>query len=582
MALHIPSIDDVRHAEPLVREHVSPAPLIRSYPLEKELGLSGDRRVWLKDYGWTPVGSFKLLGALNWMAHNREAIGDRPVAAHSSGNFASGVSFAGSRFGKRVIIVMPDTAAKVKFERTRSFGAEIRTYNIARDHETGERDRLTRDIAEQENAVQASPYDDRYVIAGNGVGGLAIVEELKRQGRALSQFVCQVSGGGLMAGHALAIADGFPDASIVGVEPENADDFRQSLAAGERVRLERPTSICDGLLSYDVGEHNWPILKTLVARSVVVPDAETRQAMKWLYEQHGLRTEPSGAIATAALLTGKTETDGNGDIVVVVSGRNVDEDAFREWIDAEFLLPDFFFDLGFGHFVNEFDRHRRVFFAVLDKHGPSARFDRFRDCEHHLIRKRELVVNVDEQHEVDGIRFQLGRLLGPLVRHDVGDAEFLHPHFQSVEHLLLHVDGDDFPFVADFLGHQLRNHTAAGTDVGDDVARFQLEAFDEHAEFFFLFAGFAFEPARAGETHHVGDFPPHVELADAVGVVKSPRGVSGRGFLVVRFAGGGCSLLGAGGFRRRQQQRQPEGQQQAVTFRHHGISDRFRTGSAFA
>ncbi|MGC8644321.1 MAG: pyridoxal-phosphate dependent enzyme, partial [Isosphaeraceae bacterium] len=81
------TIDDVREAEPLIRAHVSPAPLIRSHALEKALGLPAGRRVWLKDYGWTPSGSFKLLGALNWMAHNLERIGERPVAAHSSGNF---------------------------------------------------------------------------------------------------------------------------------------------------------------------------------------------------------------------------------------------------------------------------------------------------------------------------------------------------------------------------------------------------------------------------------------------------------------------------------------------------------------
>jgi len=97
-----------------------------------------------------------------------ERIGARPVAVHSSGNFASGIAFAGMRFKKRVIVVMPETAPRVKFERTRSFGAEIRTYDIARDHETGERDRLTREIAEGEGAIQASPYDDPHVIAGNG------------------------------------------------------------------------------------------------------------------------------------------------------------------------------------------------------------------------------------------------------------------------------------------------------------------------------------------------------------------------------------------------------------------------------
>lgn len=332
MPISVANVDDVRHAQTILREHISVAPLIRSYEMERELGLSPGRRVWFKDYGWTPVGSFKLMGALNWVGNNLDRIGDRPIAAHSSGNFASGISFAGMRYNKRVIIVMPQNAPRIKFERTRSFGAEIRTYDIARDHETGERDRLTQEIAQQESAIQASPYDDFHVISGNGVGGLEIANELQRQSRDLSHFICQVSGGGLMAGHAIAIADAFPDAAIIGVEPDTADDFRQSLAAGRRVRMDHPTSICDGLLSYDVGEHNWPILHRCVTGSVAVPDARTQEAMKWLYEKHGLRTEPSGAIATASLLTGEVDPSGSGDIVVVISGRNVDEAAFRAWI----------------------------------------------------------------------------------------------------------------------------------------------------------------------------------------------------------------------------------------------------------
>jgi threonine dehydratase len=332
MTVRVVTIEDVRAAEPVVRPHVSPAPLIRSYALERALGLPESRRVWLKDYGWTPSGSFKCLGAVNWMANNLDRVGSRPVAAHSSGNFASGIAYAGLRFGRRVIVVMPQTAPRVKFERTRSFGAEVRTYDIVRDHETGERDRLTREIAEKEGAVQASPYDDPYVIAGNGVGALEVVRDLRREGRGVSHFLCPVSGGGLMAGQALAIADGFPGARVIGAEPAGADDFRQSLAAGSRVRIDRPASICDGLLSYDVGEHNWPILRRLVRQSLALSDAATRAAMRWLYEQHGLRTEPSGAIAVAALLERQFDLSGDGDLVVVVSGRNVDDDAFAVWI----------------------------------------------------------------------------------------------------------------------------------------------------------------------------------------------------------------------------------------------------------
>ena len=114
-----------------------------------------------------------------------------------------------------------------------------------------------------------------------------------------------------------------------------ADDFGQSLKAGERVRIDRPKSICDGLLSYDVGVHNWPILQKHLTEAVAVPDLETRQAMKWIYDRHGLRTEPSGAISLAAAMSGKIPLEGDGDMVIVISGRNVDEARFQEWISLD-------------------------------------------------------------------------------------------------------------------------------------------------------------------------------------------------------------------------------------------------------
>jgi len=328
----VATIRDVRYAEPIVHRYVTPSPLIRSYALENHLRLTSHRQVWIKDYGWSPVGSFKVMGALAWMDRHAEEIGNRPVAAHSSGNFACGISFAGMKYGKKVIIVMPETAPRVKFEMTKSFGADIRPYDITTDHLTGIRDKMIREIVDKEGALQASPYDDNDVIAGNGVGGLEIADELKRQGRTLSHFLCPVSGGGLMAGHALAIGNAFPEARIIGVEPDTADDFRRSLAADARIRLERPSGICDGLLSYDVGNHNWPILKQYVRESWGVPDSKTKGALRWLYEKHGLRSEPSGAITIAAALSHPELFEGDGDIVLVLSGRNIDEHPFQMWM----------------------------------------------------------------------------------------------------------------------------------------------------------------------------------------------------------------------------------------------------------
>jgi threonine dehydratase len=127
-------------------------------------------------------------------------------------------------------------------------------------------------------------------------------------------------------------ANGFPEAQTIGVEPAEASDFQQSLAKGERTRIPHPRSICDGLLSYDVGATNWPILQRLDKRSLAIPDLATRRAMKWLYERHGLRAEPSGAISLAAALSGEVDLGGSGDVVVVLSGRNVGDEAFRAWI----------------------------------------------------------------------------------------------------------------------------------------------------------------------------------------------------------------------------------------------------------
>lgn len=136
-----------------------------------------------------------------------------------------------------------------------------------------------------------------------------------------------------MAGHALVIDDAFPKAKIIGIEPSGADDFRQSLAAKKRVRIAKPESICDGLLSYDVGETNWPILQQCVDMSVVSTDCEIKNAMKWLWEKHGLRTEPSGAISVAACLDRKLDLSGDADVVLVVSGRNIDHDIFDRYLN---------------------------------------------------------------------------------------------------------------------------------------------------------------------------------------------------------------------------------------------------------
>lgn len=173
--------DDIVAAEKRIRPILSPAPLIRSYALERALGLPTHRRAWIKDYGWTPVGSFKVL---------RTQL-DRLPSFRSNRS-----SYHGTFLGQLCFWTILRLAAvwkasdhrhardmpRVKFELTQRFGAEIRTYDITTDHLTGTRDRMAKEIAAQEDALQASPYDDNHVIAGNGVGGLEIARSLQQEG----------------------------------------------------------------------------------------------------------------------------------------------------------------------------------------------------------------------------------------------------------------------------------------------------------------------------------------------------------------------------------------------------------------
>ena len=297
--------NDVLAASQRIEGNVLKTPLIESEVLGE--------RVWLKCECLQTGGAFKLRGATNRLLQLGPDELSRGVVAFSSGNHARGVAIAARRLGIRAIIVMPADAPQVKVDGTRSEGAEIIFY----DRRTESREAIATRISDETGATVVPSFDDPAIVAGQGTAGLEIVEQL---GRVPARIVVPCGGGGLAGGIALAV----PDAEIVIVEPERWDDMGRSLELGEIVPVEAnaPDTICDALQTPRVSPITFNILRDRHAKALFVSDDQAKDAVRFAFERHGLVIEPGGAVALAALLSGKIEP--KADTVAVLSGGNID------------------------------------------------------------------------------------------------------------------------------------------------------------------------------------------------------------------------------------------------------------------
>ena len=270
-------------------------------------------RVWLKAECLQTGGSFKLRGASNRLAQLSPAERKGGVVAFSSGNHAQGVAIAASRLGVRAAIVMPSDAPVLKIASTRAQGAEIVFYDRASE----DRIAIATALAEDRGAVLVPSFDDPHIVAGQGTAGLEIVEQCPEPVRRI--LVC-TGGGGLAAGIALAA----PEAEIVCVEPEGWDDMGRSLALGRIIPVEAdpPPTLCDALQTPSVSPITFGILHQRGARGVSVSEKEVRAAVRWAWHELQLVIEPGGAVALAALLSGKVPVEPG--TVATLSGGNVD------------------------------------------------------------------------------------------------------------------------------------------------------------------------------------------------------------------------------------------------------------------
>ncbi|SFH64031.1 threonine ammonia-lyase [Albimonas pacifica] len=313
-------IDDLHEAAEALRGQAIRTPLLEFDRLNAWAG----RRVFLKAESLQRTGSFKVRGAFNRLSRIAPRDRGAGVVAWSSGNHAQGVAAAARLLEMPATIVMPADAPAIKLRNTRALGAEVVLYDRRRES----REAIARLIAQTRGATLVPSYDDPLVMAGQGTVGLEIAAQVSAAGGEIGQVLVPCGGGGLIAGVATAMHAEAPGARVHPVEPADHDDTARSLAAGRR-RTARggAPSICDALLAPTPGALTFEVNRRLLSHGLSVDDETVRATMRFAFEALKLALEPGGAVALAALLSGAAPRS-EGDVVVVLSGGNVDAGAF--------------------------------------------------------------------------------------------------------------------------------------------------------------------------------------------------------------------------------------------------------------
>ena len=325
MTIHTASFDGVRDAARQIAGVAVRTPLIESPALNERLG----GRVLLKAETFQIAGAFKFRGAYNRISRLTAEERARGVVAYSSGNHAQGVAAAARMVGTSALIVMPADSPAIKVAGVRRFGGEVRLY----DRWTESREAIGAQVAEERGSVLVPPFDDPFVIEGQGTTALELLDQADGP---IDQLLCCCSGGGLMAGINLVLETRSPATKSYAVEPSAFDDTARSLAAGERVgHPPAPPSICDALQTPMPGALTFPINRRVLSGAFGVTDPEAAEAVRYAFHTLKLVVEPGGAAALAALLAGKVETKGRT-TAVILSGGNIDPALFSAIIEDRF------------------------------------------------------------------------------------------------------------------------------------------------------------------------------------------------------------------------------------------------------
>lgn len=317
--------DTIFHAEKKIRPHIFTTPLLTSDRLNFILPFD----LYIKAECLQRTGSFKFRGATHAVACLN--VPNQPVIAFSSGNHAQAVALAAHIFGRNATIIIPEDAPDSKITGARSYGAQIVLYDRYKQN----REQIGRALATEQNAVLIPPYDDPYVIAGQGTAGIEIVRQVQDMHVEPDIFICCCGGGGLMAGTSIILHQAFPHIDLHSAEPENFDDMARSLASGQRqINNPQARSICDAIVTPSPGEMTFPLIHSLAHSGFAVTDIEALAAMHIAWAYFKLVLEPGGAVALASALQESfidtRPRDARQSVVVMASGGNCDKDIFRQ------------------------------------------------------------------------------------------------------------------------------------------------------------------------------------------------------------------------------------------------------------
>ena len=317
------TLRDIYRARRTIAPYVRRTPLARSASLSAKTGAE----VCLKLESLQDTGAFKLRGATNRLMHLREAERARGVIAVSTGNHGRGVSAAARRLGIRAVICMSDLVPDNKVHAIKDLGADVRIVGHSQDDAEVEARRLV----EEEGLVWVSPFDDPFVIAGQGTIGLELLEDMPD----IDTAIVPLSGGGLIGGIALALKSASRDIRVIGVTMENGAAMYESQRAGKPVPVDEEPSLAD-CLTGSLGLENhytFDLVRDHVDDMLLVSEEQIADAIRHAYRQERLIVEGGASVGIAALLHGLA-----GDIgakaAVVISGGNIDMDKFDRVVNG--------------------------------------------------------------------------------------------------------------------------------------------------------------------------------------------------------------------------------------------------------
>ncbi|TQQ85661.1 threonine ammonia-lyase [Peptacetobacter hominis] len=307
------TLEDVKKARETIKDIVKKTDVLESTKLSEKTGA----HVYYKCENLQKTGSFKVRGACNKIASLTDEEKANGVIAASAGNHAQGVALGAKLTGIKATIAMPATAPLAKVSATKSYGAEVVLNGTVYDDAYAK----AVEVQKETGATFLHPFDDEYVIAGQGTLALEFFEQLDNK---VDTVLCPIGGGGILAGVSVVAKALNPSCKVIGVQTANIPSMKASFDKGELTSAFNAPTIADGIAVKTPGNITFDIIKELVDEVVVVEEDEIAEAILFMMESQKIVSEGAGAVSTAALLSGKYTPAAGENVVCVVSGGNVD------------------------------------------------------------------------------------------------------------------------------------------------------------------------------------------------------------------------------------------------------------------